>query len=133
MYVYRIEPEKENVIRDALLRLEDEIIIRRENYKLYHQLIKENHCIKKYEFTEGAVPWRYNLFVLANRKELIAYSLEKKLPISDWYPDVTEIFGVTEIFPNTKSMEEKIINFPLNIDREKIQMICSTVNAFFER
>ena len=133
MYVYQIEPEKEKAIIDALFRLEDEIVIRRENYELYNRLIKENDCIKKYAFTEGAVPWRYNLLVLANRKELIAYSLEKGLPISDWYPDVTEIFGVTEIFPNTKSMEEKIINFPLNIDREKIQMICSTVNAFFER
>ena len=133
MYVYQIEPERENVIRTALWRLEDEIVIRRENCELYHQLIKENDCIKKYVFAEGAVPWRYNLFVLANRKELIAYSLERGLPISDWYPDVTEIFGVTEMFPNTKSMEEKIINFPLNIDREKIQTICSTVNAFFER
>lgn len=133
MYIYQIKPEKENQIRDALLRLEEEIRIHRENCRLYHQLIKENAYIRKYTFEEGAVPWRYNFFVLENRKEFIAYCLEKGLPISDWYPDVTELFGATEVFSNTRSMEEKIINFPLNIDKEKIQMICSTVNAFFER
>lgn len=132
IYIYQISSEKDDEIKTALLRLEKEVAIRRENYQLYNELLNENGYIEKYVFEEGAVPWRYNLFVTKKRKEFISYILEQGLPISDWYPDVTEIFGVKGELPNTRSMEEKIINFPLNIEQEEIRKICYAVNTFFE-
>lgn len=132
MYVYQIDKEKEDEIKNALPQLEALVAIRQKNRKLYDELLKETECMKRYRFAEGAVPWRYNLLVSEKRKELIDYILERKLPVSDWYPDVTEIFGKRGTFANTRRMEEQIINFPLSVEQEKIQKICNTVNAFWE-
>ena len=132
MYIYRIEEEKEDSIKMGLQELETVVNTRRENYELYRSLIVGNEFLEEYEFEEGAVPWRYNLFVLIEREAFIEYLLEHKVPVSDWYPDVTDIFGIEEVFPNTKSMEEKLINFPLNVEKEEIQRICHIINTFFK-
>ena len=103
-------------------------------YRLYQDLIKENAKVRKYYYSESAVPWRYNLFVDEDiRAELVTYLLEHNVPVSDWYPCVTEVFGESaDNYPNAVQMDKTIINFPLNIEDEEVVRITNILNEFLE-
>lgn len=62
------------------------------------------------------------------KRMLIDKLLERKVPVSDWYPVVTPIFGAENPYGNAYRMEKKIINFPLLIDDKEIQRICNIIN-----
>ena len=59
--------------------------------------------------------------------------LKKNLPVSDWYPNVTVLFNENIItLPGVDSIAKRIINFPLDIDEEKIKEICFNINTTIE-
>lgn len=123
----------EQTIKPALLELEPVVMERRKKEKLYSSLIHNNTDVNKYEFSKEATPWRFCAFINSNkRRTLIDYLLEQKVPVSDWYPVVTPIFGEDKNYLNASKMENEIINFPLLIADDEIRRICELVNAFFE-
>ena len=82
----------------------------------------------RYPYSETAVPWRFSIFVSGKtRRDLIRSCLEKSLPVSDWYPRVTNLFGCDGDFPGAKKHEEEILNFPLLISDDEIDRICREI------
>ena len=52
----------------------------------------------------------------ALRGRLVQVCLEGGLPVSDWYPRVTPMFGDAGEYPGARAMEERILNLPLRPD-----------------
>ena len=130
MFIYRC-PGIDRQIQKAMLNLESIIALRKCNQKKYESWIHQTDFYENYSFHEGAVPWRFCLLVSEEKKqEMVDKLLEQNVPVSDWYPVVTSIFGCNNEYPGAKTMERKIINFPLLIGEEEIQRICDCVNEF---
>ena len=123
----------EDVVTEGIKDLDRIIGERKHNYRLYDSLIEESDSIRKYPLHEGAVPWRYNLFVESNKhRQVIDRLLQKTVPVSDWYPNVTPLFGSKLPFPGVDRMESTLINFPLLIKEEEIVRIAEAVNGLKE-
>ncbi len=133
MFLYDIDNElKKEIILKA--ETSEEIISkRRDAVKIYDSLIGYNDKLKRYRFNEGASPWRFNIYVdPIIRKQLIDCLLDKNIAVSDWYPAVTDIFNVDEVFEGTEYSQARILNFPLLIEKGQIKHIADTINSFFE-
>lgn len=84
--------------------------------------------------SSGAVPWRYNLLIaLPQKNRLIADCLSARLPVSDWYPNVTPLFGSPQDLPGTDWHEQHIVNFPLTVEDGLIVHICQFLRSYFEK
>jgi len=126
--IFSITDEKRTQIIEALAPLSEVITKRREDYNLYDENLA-NTSFKKYKLNEDAVPWRYSFFV-EDRKSFVAYCLDNKLPISDWYPVVAPLFGDLSNYPSASWHENRIVNFPLLIGEEEITRICTVIKKF---
>lgn len=129
-FLYRISEEKKQWISNGVKNIDEVICKRWQKYNYYMQRLKpiEN---KIYNYSEGAVPWRFNLLLEERERRIVIKNcLEKQLPVSDWYPSVMPLFGYTEEaidFPGIKWHEQHILNFPLLLDDSKIDIICHTI------
>ena len=64
------------------------------------------------------------------KKVIINILLKERLPVSDWYPNVTILFNDVKLpFENVDIMEKELLNFPLDIDEETILRICNKINS----
>lgn len=106
-----------------------------ENVELYNRNIKfRNSIINAYMFHEGAVPWRYNLFIEPKYKErFINEMLKLGIPISDWYPSIAKMFGDMKIYNGIDYFENRIVNFPLLIEKQHIIKICEQINKILDK
>ena len=132
LFVNRIDIDNEEYL-GKLCDLEDIVRLRCSNNELYEENIIKCDGINNYCWNEGAVPWRFNIIVEPSiRNGMIDYLLSKNIPVSDWYPNVTPIFGKKVAFHNADSFENRIINFPLTLDKENIVNICKEINYYME-
>lgn len=130
MFLYRADEKYEEELMSGLESLSQEIKIRWDKLNLYNSLIEYGKQIVPYDYYEGAVPWRFNVFVEeSHRKELIRKLLEKSVPVSDWYPDVSVMFGIREKHIGTETFEKRILNFPLTLDDDRIQELARILNS----
>lgn len=130
VFVHRLDIFEDDFLRNTC-RLSSIISQRRSETKLYSRLILKNSYVTEYTFKKGAVPWRYCFFAEPEeRKAIVKYLLDNGVPVSDWYPNVTPIFGYSGEFRGADEMEEKILNFPLLIGEEKIKQICGVLNSY---
>ncbi len=128
-FLYTIPEGKKEWVLSRLQLLPETIRLRREAEQEYRAYLGD--CpISIYPYAEGAVPWRFNLLIEPTvRKRVIDACLEEKLPVSDWYPRVTDMFSCTEKFPGAEWHEKRILNFPLLIEKSQIRRICHTIRA----
>lgn len=128
--IHSLSEEKKQEILSALRLLPEIIIKRREGLKEYMRSLHTGDGVAWYKYDCQAVPWRMNLMV--NEKELkqqiIRKCLENKLPVSDWYPVVTKLFGNHESYPGASLHEAQILNFPLLNDSQEKSKICQVIN-----
>ncbi len=125
------DPEREEKIGEALEKLPAIVKERREGAETYARLLADVSPVRPYTWNEGAVPWRFNLFVKKEiRKDLIAYLLENKVPVSDWYPSVAPAFETGTHYENAERMGEEILNFPLPMPQEEIEKICRILKEY---
>jgi len=130
-YTFSLSAKEKQKILDIIINdLDDVIRERKRKYSIYYDLLNCKDCI--YEFDQDAVPWRFNLIIGEERKKLIDYCLERKVPVSDWYPLVTPIFRNKEHFEGAEWHEKHIVNFPILISDEQIFNICKTINSFYK-
>lgn len=131
LYLYQ-DHRFDKKISDLEKELVDVVDKRRVKYKTYEKSIKSRDNV--YEFEEGSVPWRFCMLVPeARRKNIIEKLLEEQIPVSDWYPVVTPIFGEDKkLYPKALKIEKQIINFPLLIDDDEIYRICDCINKMLE-
>lgn len=129
-FSHKTDVEKKAKILECIKQLDQVIHDRRKQYQTYLQVLKLPDE-KVYQFGSDAVPWRFNLLLGDERKDFIKYCLENRLPVSDWYPLVTPVFGETKVFPGAEWHEQHIVNFPLIIPEENISLICEKSNQFY--
>ena len=130
----------EKQINDCFDHPDEYISKRRDQQKQYCSMIKWNDHIRPYVYEDGDVPWRFSFFVDPDiRRDLIDHLLGAEVPISDWYPIVTPIFGTdnsTEdlslAFPGAYYMQERLLNLPVCVDDVCMKKYTDAVNAFFE-
>lgn len=111
---------------------------RRKDNSTYLDLLQTNSFITPIEVSEGDVPWRFTFSVdPLIRRDLIDYLLKNGVPVSDWYPVVTPIFGIPDkdseghyIFPGASFMEERILNLPLVTDAGSIKKYTEVLNSY---
>lgn len=132
-FLYKISPSFESLMLAQIEQLPSVIEERRRKLGLYNQYLRfDNELICDYSFYEKAVPWRKNITVDPScRKDLVDHLLAEHIPVSDWYPDVSGLFGDDGNYPCVKHMEKRILNFPLLIPDSEIEYISKTINAHY--
>lgn len=128
-FIYSIDDNKKDKIFLSINNLDNIIKKRRMQYLMYKDCLK-NVKYTIYPYDKYAVPWRFNLYVYKDKKRFIEYCLEKKLPISDWYPCIADMFGDYNIYENALWHETHIVNFPLMIADDKVNEICKIVAKY---
>ena len=130
-FIYRLSEEFEDKIRTKIeLELDYIINVRRKEYFLYNSLIEYCEILKPYFFADGSVPWRFNINVSSDLRDIFVQKLlEKKVPVSDWYPVSSILFDDYSLYKNAYSAEKSILNFPLLIGENRIREICTCINS----
>ena len=127
-FLHNIADDDKLWLFDQLDALPSTIEARRSAFRLYESELSSKG-FSAYPFQKGAVPWRYNILLNVDmKKKLVKQCLENGLPVSDWYPCVTELFDEQKDFPGAKKHEEMILNFPLLIEEAQIKKICKIIN-----
>ena len=123
MFLFRLTDRQKETMEKALEELPGEVSRRRACLAECEKTLREQGALKPagplqlYPYTPGAVPWRLSFFVpVALRGRLVQVCLEEGLPVSDWYPRVTPMFGDAGEYPGARAMEERILNLPLRPD-----------------
>lgn len=131
-FLYNVKEEfKEDIVK-SISNLDEIIKTRKMKNKIYKENLKINKFVNIFKNVENGVPWRFNILVESCiKKNIVKYLLENNVPVSDWYPSVAPIFGVSNIFINTNKMENEILNFPLMIEDNEIIKICNIFNKYF--
>lgn len=115
LFLNRLSDAKKREVMASLESL-DEVVHERRRLQarcdeLWHRGLPH---MRAYQYTEGAVPWRFSFFVEPSlRKLLIAACLDAGIPVSDWYPSIAPMMGDTARYPHTEHMESTILNLPL--------------------
>lgn len=124
-FIYRIDEEKKIYILNEIKAIDKILSQRKTQFNHYYERLANKYHLYKYE--DNAVPWRFNLFIGNDRDAFVEYCLKNSLPVSDWYPCVTPIFGDFSIYENALWHEQHIINFPLMISDDEIDEICDVL------
>ena len=127
------DQQKKNVL-EAVKLLPEVVQRRRRAWENYQIRLAGILNASLYSFSEGAVPWRANLLISDPllRRRIIRECLECHLPVSDWYPRVTCMFGQHGEYPGARWHEEHILNFPLDVSKETMDAICSLLKRILE-
>ena len=130
VFIHRVN-HMEQRIKEEIVRLPDIIKARKREWQYYDQFLRKSSFFDVYTYMDDGVPWRFNLLVQQEEKDpFVQYLLEKKVPVSDWYPVVVTLFGEENVYENATLLENRIINFPLLIGENKIREICGVVNDY---
>ena len=129
-FIYRVPESFVNTLRKKIENeLESTIIRRRNSNSLYSSLVEYCDIVKPYEFIDGSVPWRFNILVSPDIRDVFVQKLlEKYIPVSDWYPVSSILFDDYSTYRNALNAEKSILNFPLLIGEKDIKTICCSIN-----
>ena len=132
-FLFRLSDEQMMRLLDGLKGLDSSIAWRRNGLQDYERCLME--CsFQRYEYVNGAVPWRMNLYVEPDlRKRLIAKMLECGLPVSDWYPRVTPFFSDIGVYPGAQWHEKHIVNFPIPEKADIVKQICRVLTEMSQQ
>lgn len=129
LFLYAIDDSEsfKKLLEDKEL-IQNMIEKHKNNYDLYDSLLASS--LNRYRYNKGSVPWRFSLLIDTDkRRAIIDRLLQSGLPVSDWYPNITEMFCKSKIeLPGVDILEKRIVNFPLDTDEETIKKICDCVN-----
>lgn len=130
IYIYRCPEHLKKEVKNSLNILENVVKKRREENKLYTDRLENVSDLEIYRYFDKSVPWRFCCFTDTEKKaKIIKRLLSLSLPVSDWYPVVTGIFGQTNylLYPNALQFEKTILNFPILVGQEMIEKICNEI------
>ena len=134
-FLFRLREKEKQQVRQAIGDLQTEVERRRNCLRDCQAAFEEQglgRWLRLYPYTEGAVPWRLVFFTEPElHQPLIDACLEAGLPVSDWYPRVTPMFGDPGVYLGAKQMEQTILNFPLQ--QETAQRICPMLAKLLEK
>lgn len=118
VFLYRSDPAFARLATDRIEQtLQETVELRRKRWYdlslLFKALVPGGD---PYAYDEGAVPWRFSFFVPASRRQHVADALlAAGMPVSDWYPPVSSIFGDNGRYEAAESLGNSILNLPLTL------------------
>lgn len=138
LFLFRLNENEKRQVLDAI-KDAGEIgkrkisLYRKAEELLLQSLSKENRkLIEIYPYTENAVPWRFSFYVPAKlHASFIQESLNRGLPVSDWYPVSSIMVQDDGSYPGAAAAESRIINFPVG-DR-LINEIIPQMNSILDK
>ena len=115
--------------------LPGEIDRRRRAYDRWVNMFRELVCdagVEIYRYHPTGIPWRFSFFIEAGRRQRVADALlAAGIPVSDWYPMMTELFGDTRVYPTANALGSEILNVPLDLSDDEIAKTCAIVASSF--
>ncbi|MDP9858632.1 hypothetical protein J2S71_000328 [Olsenella profusa DSM 13989] len=120
-FLYMLDASGEKEVLHALDGLDRVISQRRDEWAACEKELNRWNfsSVSLAPFSSGAVPWRFNFQVPANRRsELISLFLKQNLPISDWYPCVAGYFSDECLYVGALEHGTRICNFPLLVGKQ---------------
>jgi dTDP-4-amino-4,6-dideoxygalactose transaminase len=119
-------------IKEAQDNLTKNIAARRSKAELYSQLLRGKKNIEIWPIPDGAVPWRFNIWLRSEiRNPILKTMLNEGYNISSWFPDIREFFDdpgfrSTDLH-NSQWLSRRIINLWLDdaTDEIAIRSVCS--------
>ncbi len=128
-FLFRLSENDKSIIFNSFHMIEAEKRRRWSIYNSFADVIKENQFLELCEYEAGDIPWRLNFLYRGNKKNFVKYLLERKVPVSDWYPFIGTMFGEDNMarYKNTIDIENCIYNLPLN-DSDSMINTLSEIN-----
>ena len=126
-YLFSLPETEKTALREKLRGLAPVIRERRQALAYYADRLRDTD-LTFYPYEKNSVPWRFNLLAEPEkRRRIIDLCLSRGLPVSDWYPRVTPLFGDAGDYPGALWHETHILNFPLLISDEQKDAICESI------
>ena len=129
LYLFDIEQGKKNEILSEISQLSEVLKVRRGQQTVYDQVFKKHGFGGLvYKFERGAVPWRFVFFVNEElRQEVINECLQNQVPISDWYPSVEQLFGLSNSCSRASRFGKTVLNLPISVEEDSVGQYAETV------
>lgn len=138
--VSRMDVIQAKVLNFRLKKLDELIQKRRENAKLYFELLNKKYIKLPYEKENEYNTYHTFVIQVENRNELKKYLYEKGIETAIHYPIPIHLQPASNKlnykkgdFPNTEFQAEKILTLPINqyLKKEEIAYISNEINNFY--
>jgi len=131
IYLFRVENTRLRFVLKKLEGLKENISAREKIAEYYNSKINFSNNIKKYPYVNGKIYWRYNLLIdsIKLKHKLINKLLKNNILVSAWYPPINKLFNDYNIYKNAENFYKKILNIPVNINKEIAYKIVDTINS----
>ncbi len=118
------------IVKRISEELESTVTWRRNRQKLFEDIFDRTvDGVFRYHYADGAVPWRFSFFVgQSSRQHLACAMLSESLPVSDWYPVATELFGDSSHYPQASQHGKAILNLPLSLAVTDFEKACQLIS-----
>jgi dTDP-4-amino-4,6-dideoxygalactose transaminase len=135
LFLFRITPEIERRIFNAIDRL-DEVVALREARRMLYERHLDNTDLAQTKVRDGSVCWRYSCLYKHDRKKLLTRIREQGIDVSNWYQSQDKIYSADEegMLKNAECVDRGIVNFWVTQDysEEKILNDIDAINRIFK-
>tara|TARA_Y100001960_G_C14781661_1_gene887290 strand:- start:8698 stop:9798 length:1101 start_codon:yes stop_codon:yes gene_type:complete len=129
-FLYSFDRAYQEMLYQNIKMINQNIRIRRDNHRFLENIFSD-HNFDFIKICDGAVPWRFNLFV-KNRNKILISLLKENIKISSWYPNLGFFFD-EKLGRNRTIIEDRISKNILNIwineeiDKKYLQNISNKI------
>lgn len=139
LYRYAISEDQAEQCLASLRQLPDAIKRRRDHAQLYERAL-EGSAITYQALSEGAVPWRFNLFLDPELRERALSDLRSAdIDASAWYPNAAPFFAESDhasfTLPGGDQLEHEILNLWVDhrVDAARITQTCARIMSLRDK
>ena len=133
--IYRLDEQSVNLIKDALVDLDNILLSRYQKAMMYKNGISSSK-ISHVKEVPGQIFWRYNILVESEwRDELLKLLIDNNIWVSKWYPPVNKLFfeeNESGSYPGAELFSKRVIN--LFVDERfsiaEVKRTISLINQF---
>ncbi len=133
--IYRLDKQSVNLIRDALVDLDNNLLSRYQKAMMYKNGISSSK-ISNIKEVPGQIFWRYNILVEPERRdELLKLLIDNTIWASKWYPPVNQLFfeeNESGGYPGAELFSKRVINLFVDerFSMEEVKRTISLINQF---
>lgn len=131
--IYRLDEQSVNLIKDALVDLDNILLSRYQKAMMYKNGIRSSK-ISHIKEVPGQIFWRYNILVESERRdELLKLLIDNTIWASKWYPPVNQLFfEESETYVGVNLFSKRVINLFVDerFSMTEVKRTISLINQF---
>jgi dTDP-4-amino-4,6-dideoxygalactose transaminase len=131
--IYRLDEQSVNLIKDALVDLDNILLSRYQKAMMYKNGISSSK-ISHIKEVPGQIFWRYNILVESERRdELLKLLIDNNIWASRWYPPVNQLFfEESETYIGVNLFSKRVINLFVDerFSMTEVKRTISLINQF---